>query len=265
MRKAVDLFATLLRDPNEFFTRVASSIEVRLESALRARIDYQTRPWDEVLCGVGSVLSVDLTAYMAEPSLHRIEQTVRTGLATIPSDAPFPSFHNGDFRVGRLCYALVRALAPSSIVETGVCYGVTSSFILSALEQNRSGDLYSVDMPPLGGRANAFVGWLVPKELRSRWHLLLGPSKHVLPKLLAKVGTVGMFLHDSNHTYRNIWRELRTVSPRLARRSFVVADDVEGNSAFLEWVETCKPAYWAAVGQENKSSLMGIATFADGK
>ena len=262
MRKVVDLLTTLLRSPNEFWTRAASSIEVRLESAMRPRVDYQIQPWDKVLSQIGEVLQVELASYMVEPALKRIEQSVRGGLESIPGDAPFPSFHNGDFRVARLCYALVRALAPNSVVETGVCYGVTSSFILAALEQNGSGQLYSIDMPPLGDKTNAFVGLLVPKEFRGRWELSIGPSKDVLPGLLARIRTVEMFLHDSKHTYRNIWRELNTVSPRLARRSFVVADDVEGNSAFLQWVGNCKPTYWAAVGQENKHSLMGIAAFA---
>lgn len=263
MRKAVDLFATLLRNPNEFFTRAASSVELRLESAFRTRIDYEIQPWDEALSQIGSVLGVELASYMTEPALQRVEQIVRIGLESIPVDAPFPFFHNGDFRVARLCYALVRAVVPNSVVETGVCYGVTSSFILAALQHNGSGRLYSIDMPPLGDTTNAFVGWLVPKQLRSRWDLSIGPSKDLLPKVLTKLGTVEMFLHDSNHTYRNIWRELGTVSPRLARRSLVIADDVEGNAAFREWVETCKPSYWAAVGQENKNSLMGIATFAE--
>jgi predicted O-methyltransferase YrrM len=263
MRKAADLLATLLRDPNEFITRAASSIEVRLESALRPRTDYQTQAWDEVMSQINTVLKVQLASFMAEPGLQRIEETVRTRLSSIPAKAPFPSFHNGDFRVARLSYALVRALAPGSVVETGVCYGVTTSFILAALEQNGAGQLYSIDMPPLGDKANDFVGWLIPKELRARWHLYIGSSKDLLPDLLAKIRTVEVFLHDSKHTYRNIWRELRTVTPWLARRSCVVADDVEANPAFLEWVSARKPAYSAVVGQEKKNSLMGIAAFAE--
>ena len=44
--------------------------------------------------------------------------------------------------------------------------------------------------------------------------------------------TIDFFVHDSLHTYRNMHQEFEIVSPFLAPRAVVVADDVEGNSAF---------------------------------
>ena len=35
------------------------------------------------------------------------------------------------------------------VVETGVAHGVTSRFILEALERNGRGFLWSIDLPPL--------------------------------------------------------------------------------------------------------------------
>lgn len=262
MKKSVELVATLLRSPDEFLTRVASSVEVRLEGLLRPRTNYSTEEWPEALSKIGKLLRVDFGSVVSDAGLKDVESAVQSRLQAIPIDAPFPLFHNGDFRLARLCYALVRALSPESVVETGVCYGVSSAFILKALEQNGTGALYSIDMPPLGSNADRFVGWLIPPDLRKRWRLFLGPSKDLLPRVLAQAGVVGMFLHDSKHTYWNIRRELRTVTAALAQRSAVIADDVEGNSAFLEWALQCNPPYWAAVAEESKDHLLGIAAFA---
>src|SRR5260370_30423521 len=106
----------------------------------------------------------------------------------MPSDAPFKSVHNGDFNLGRLCYATVRIKRPTVVVETGVCYGVTSSFILKALQVNGTGRLFSIDLPPLGDNADDFVGRLIPSELRSGWQLHRGSSRQVLPQVLSCVG-----------------------------------------------------------------------------
>ncbi|TAM84181.1 MAG: class I SAM-dependent methyltransferase [Acidobacteria bacterium] len=247
--------------PREFFDRIACGLELRLDPYLRARPSYSTQGWADILARISQVLGADMNGIMAEDSLSEIESTVRVQLQEIPVEAPFPSFHNGDFQIARLSYALVRALSPSTVIETGVCYGVTSAFILKALERNGGGTLYSIDLPPLGSDAEGFVGWLIPRELRARWRLFLGTSRQWLPKIVGDVGEVDMFLHDSLHTYGNISKELRIVTPRLCKQSVVVADDIEGNSAFLEWASRSKPAYRAIIAEDTKSSLMGIGVF----
>ena len=69
------------------------------------------------------------------------------------------------------------------MVETGVGSGVTTSFILQALAANGEGHLWSIDLPPIG--AEQFAGSFVPQALRSRWTLLRGRSRDLLPQLLA--------------------------------------------------------------------------------
>jgi len=50
------------------------------------------------------------------------------------------------YEAGILLYAMVRALKPEVVVETGVANGVSSSFILKALDRNSRGRLYSIDL-----------------------------------------------------------------------------------------------------------------------
>ena len=46
-----------------------------------------------------------------------------------------------------ITYSLVRLLKPELVVETGVGAGVSSWTILSAMEENRTGNLISIDLP----------------------------------------------------------------------------------------------------------------------
>lgn len=163
--------------------------------------------------------------------------------------------------LARTCYAFCRALKLQVVLETGVAYGVTSAFILKALEVNNGGLLHSVDLPPLGHNADKFVGILIPEALKHRWRLHRGISKRVLSRLLPQLAQVDVFVHDSLHTYRNMQRELQLVTPYLARPAVVIADDVDGNLAFLEWVNSTCPAFWAILREVEKKSLFGVSVF----
>jgi len=59
------------------------------------------------------------------------------------------------------------------MVETGVFSGVSSSYILCAMEANKRGQLYSIDLPQWHEGKS---GWVIPDYLRHRWHLIQGKS-----------------------------------------------------------------------------------------
>ena len=76
-------------------------------------------------------------------------------------------------------YAICRWYRPQVVVETGVCYGMSTLFILSALDDNQTGKLYSVDAPNCtysknGGTHSDLLpkgcepGFIIPQSLRSR-------------------------------------------------------------------------------------------------
>jgi predicted O-methyltransferase YrrM len=48
---------------------------------------------------------------------------------------------------GLYLYALLRELRPDVAVETGVCNGVSTAFLLLALDRNAHGALHSIDLP----------------------------------------------------------------------------------------------------------------------
>jgi len=121
-------------------------------------------------------------------------------------------------------YYLVRASRPRTVVETGVCYGASSSYILEALAHNGSGRLYSIDLgnapdePP-----NDFF---VHPAHRRHWLLLIGDSKEVMPPLLEGLGQIDLFHHDSLHTYEHMMWEYETAFAHLNPTGALSSDDV---------------------------------------
>ena len=153
---------------------------------------------------------------------------------------------------GLQLYRLLRELEPEVAVETGVCNGVSTAFLLLALEDNRKGMLHSIDLPEVAGeeyeegtfwdgKGGAVIppgkepGWMVPPGLRERWRLVLGRSQDELPPLLQRVGEIDFFMHDSEHSYECMSFEFRTAWAALRNGGVLVADDVNVNEAWGEF------------------------------
>ena len=135
-----------------------------------------------------------------------------------------------------LLYFSVRLLKPKIVVETGVSDGMSSLFILSALDKNGIGHLYSIDFPEVGmpGIYGKEPGWIVGKTLRNKWTLTYGKTSKVLLPLLLKVKYVNIFLHDSEHSYPNMKFEFSNVLKYMPPGSLLLSDDVRSNGAFQE-------------------------------
>jgi predicted O-methyltransferase YrrM len=93
----------------------------------------------------------------------------------------------GDSALGRIVYAVVRATRPDVVVETGVATGVTSAYLLAALEDNGHGALHSIDLPPTDMVAAGHVGAAIPADLKARWTYHWGSSRRLLSKVLRPV------------------------------------------------------------------------------
>jgi len=105
-------------------------------------------------------------------------------------------------------YAVVRLVQPKVVVETGVSAGRFSSYLLAALRENGSGELWSIDPNPDCGQA-------VPAAYKENWHILNRTSREVL-KSVVQEHNVDIFIHDSLHTYENMKFEFETVWPSLS-------------------------------------------------
>ena len=154
-------------------------------------------------------------------------------------------FDLGVFRV--VLYALVRTCRPGYAIETGVLHGLTSMYMLAGFEANGAGRLVSIDLPSYfeTGPANkdGFTdtlprgrgsGWVVGPPYAGRWDLRLGPSTELLPAVFDENGPVGLFLHDSEHTYDTMWAELTAAWDNLGPDGIIVCDNVIENTSFFD-------------------------------
>jgi len=259
MSKTLQLFSILPQRPGEFVDRIAAIGTTRWEEVFPKRAEYQHVDARAAFKELGIALHADCSEALGEPALAHIETRVTEAQAGLFAGAPFKAFHNGDCLLARCCYVAARALRPNSVIETGVCYGVTSAHLLQALALNGIGHLHSVDLPPLARNADDFVGRLIPEELRSRWTLYRGTARRRLRPLLEKLGRIDLFVHDSLHTYRNMRMEFEMVWPFLRPGGVLISDDVGGNTAWQELA--CLPAVACSfvVREQNKDSSFGVA------
>ena len=153
---------------------------------------------------------------------------------------------------GLRLYAVLRQLRPAVAVETGVCNGVSTAFLLLALEANGSGELHSVDLPEIAGEpyepgtfwdgkggavipAGKEPGWMIPAHVLDRWRLVLGRSQSELPRLLGRLGEIDFFMHDSEHSEACMTFEFEAAWAALRAGGMLAADDVNANSAFADF------------------------------
>lgn len=149
-----------------------------------------------------------------------------------------------------LLYAAIRLARPQVVIETGCFTGWDSALILQALAENGDGRLISIDLPAEPGKfsqlngsaraglpADLAVGFLVPECLRANWTLVIDDVRKALPPLLTELGSIGLFFHDSDHTYAHMMWEFTTALPYLTPNGILVSDDISWNTSLWDIAE----------------------------
>lgn len=169
----------------------------------------------------------------------------------------YGGWDDGDSELARAAFCLTTHLGAERVVETGVARGVTSRVILEALEGRGRGHLHSIDLPALDNAIHTEIAAAVVPELRGRWSYVTGTSRRRLPQLLAQLGTIDLFVHDSSHTARNLRFELEQAW-RAIDRGAILADDIDRNPAFAQFVRA-RPGHTAIVARAgDRGALFGI-------
>jgi predicted O-methyltransferase YrrM len=170
-------------------------------------------------------------------------------------------------------YWLVRQAKPRTIVQTGVCNGLSVAFMMLGLAKNGpDGMLHVIDLPPVfdprdaawtvEGKVYGVVipegktsGWLVPDAYRNRFEVWNGDAKDLLPEMVDRVDSIDIFYHDSDHTYNHMMFEFHQAKRKLNKGGLVVGDDVSWNASLWDFAdEFGVPAY-------NFKGAMGVAFF----
>lgn len=200
--------------------------------------------------------NVILDRYKTEPALINLLTEIDTKKAEFEKSISGITYRGNPYgfagmrpEVSIRLYGLVRELKPKTLIETGVCNGVSTAVILAALERNDGGGLYSIDLPEYTdtdyeegtfweGKKGAVIpkgnppGWLIPDKYRERWHLILGRSQEKLPELLDELGEIDFFIHDSEHSYECMTFEYQQAWKYLKPGGLLVSDDISWNASF---------------------------------
>ena len=123
-------------------------------------------------------------------------------------------------------YAIVRALQPDNVVETGTALGLGSCVIAAALLRNGHGRLTTIDI-------DQDSGYLIDTPWSSVIDRRIGSSVDEL----AKMRDVDMFLHDSLHTYEYETKELAAVEANLRADAIVLSDNAHDSLALSHWAQ----------------------------
>ena len=169
-------------------------------------------------------------------------------------------YSDADRSLCRAVWCTVLHTEPEVVIETGVAHGVTSRIVLEALHRNDRGHLSSIDLPyPLDSRLRETTGAAVPAALRTRWSYLEGSSKQLLPPLVAKVGHVEVFIHDSLHTARNTVFEMDRAASAMPAEGVMIVDDIRLHQGFATFARR-HPGYQTLVcPSADRLGMFGIA------
>lgn len=125
-------------------------------------------------------------------------------------------------------YALVRALRPEHVVESGTDKGLGAIVLAAALLRNGSGRLTTLDINPA-------AGYLIGGPYSAVTDLRVGDS---LVHLRGLEGPVDFFLHDSLHTREHELGEYEAVAVRLSDGAVVISDNAHVTDALPSWAES---------------------------
>jgi hypothetical protein len=237
MLRPISTFAAMAADPVESWMRFYEQYAAHQEGPAPADLYKPDEAWESRLYSLiglsspGEFVSEFWALWTAV-----IEEMQEKGIRAGPTS--FKGWNDGDAGFVRAIWCLVRHSKPRIVVETGVAHGVTSRFILEALERNGDGHLWSIDRPPMEPEWKRQIGIAVRDGCRDRWSYILGSSRRRLPGLLARLGQIDLFIHDSLHSERNVRFEIDRAWEALRPGGTIVVDDIDVNRGFHSFTQS---------------------------
>jgi hypothetical protein len=126
-------------------------------------------------------------------------------------------------------YAVIRAMKPKLVVETGVHQGVGAVTIINALMRNSEegfpGRYLGTDIDPE-------AGVLLKGKYLEYGELLYGDS---IDSLKGITDTVDIFINDSDHSEIYEAKEYLVISPKLSPSAMILGDNSHATDALLKY------------------------------
>ena len=147
-------------------------------------------------------------------------------------------------------YCLIREFSPKFVFETGVFYGGNTAFALRAIQKNGFGHLTSADVQRISQdslsestkhpwvgisedyRPDLTPGFLVPENLKPNWTLICKDGVTVL----SEAEEIDFFIHDSDHSFTNVFSELSIAWNKISQNGIALVDDIDWSNGFFKFI-----------------------------
>jgi hypothetical protein len=245
LRRPISTLGSVVSDPHEAWIRFWEQFAAAREEGAPSDFYKPEQDWEHVLHSqLGMSCAGEVNTEFWTSWRKAMEELEAKGVRAGP--ASFKGWNDGDAGFVRAIWCLARHLRPRSVVETGVAHGVTSRFILEALERNGGGHLWCIDRPPIEREWHGQIGIAVDRQLQHRWSYISGSSRRRLPGVLSQLGEIDLFVHDSLHSERNVRFEMDQAWAVLRPGGALVVDDIDVNRGF-ESFRRCFSDHYAIV------------------
>ena len=118
-------------------------------------------------------------------------------------------------------YGLIRLMRPETLVEIGRLEGVSTEWMLNAMEANQKGHLHSIDIKTTRESVARLAPWVNRKMVSIYEFDSHGPEAE---KLAEKIGTINFLFVDGCHTPEAVEADCRIWLPK-----------VRGYALFHDW------------------------------
>ncbi len=224
---------------NIIFNTIIDRFETKLDKMIHKPYDDRkliNKPID-VISEITSIPENSIDVYLqdcrSKNLLNMINENLQRNLPKKRYDKIKYFIYNKDWiEILETIYVLLRVITPDIVVETGVGeIGMSTTYILSALNDNNNGILYSIDPDKFYPVFGYHVGNGVPSTFKERHRLVTGISQKELKPLLEKLGEIDVFLHDGDHKYSTKLFEYNVAYEHSKSGSIILSDDT-WDSAF---------------------------------
>ncbi|MGE4062734.1 MAG: class I SAM-dependent methyltransferase [Rhodospirillaceae bacterium] len=215
--------------------RIQNLLEWLLHSKENTNYTYDLTPLN--LGHLATMVSVvtgrpcgEIETYLGEPgSDAALEGHYASGIAALPPAQsaladPLPKWSR---RLG--WYAVVRAMKPRLVVETGVDKGLGALLLCAALRRNaaegRAGRYIGTDKNPA-------AGYLLSGPYAEHGHVMIGDS---IASLRTLAQPIDVFINDSDHSADYEYAEYQTIAPRLHGRSVLLGDNSHASDRLMRF------------------------------
>jgi ubiquinone/menaquinone biosynthesis C-methylase UbiE/predicted O-methyltransferase YrrM len=128
-------------------------------------------------------------------------------------------------------YALVRAIRPKIVVETGVDKGLGTCVLAAALMKNHeegfTGHLFATDI-------DESAGFLFKEPYNRFGTIIYGDSKQTLAGMTERID---VFIHDSDHSSDYERTEYQTIKGIISEETFLISDNAHANDELAKFAE----------------------------